>query len=127
MVAVAEPQLRGREAYEAKWDADAPGSGVARLEAVVHPRRLEQRAAQLEADVERIARRLEALSGEIARPFEHDSTLRDLRERHGRIVGCMRAREEAVLPEQTASRPDVNASVEIERAADSARSDSRSG
>jgi hypothetical protein len=90
MVVVAELHVRGRETYEASWDMERPESGIASVEAVVHPRRLEQRAAQIEADAERIAHRIEALKVEIARPFEHDATLHDLRDRlvatcaHGR-------------------------------------------
>ena len=122
MVLVAELHVRGRETYEATWEMERPESGVASVEAVVHPRRLEQRAAQIEAEAERIAHRIDALRVETARPFEHDATLRDLRERHGRIVARLRAREETVVPEEPAQQPGLNPPVDLEHDIDPGRS-----
>jgi hypothetical protein len=122
VVVVAELHVRGRETYEATWEMERPESGVASVEAVANPRRLGQRAAQLEAEAERIAHRIDALKVEIARPFEHDTTLRDLRERHDRIVARLRAREETVVPEEPAQQPGLNPPIDLEHHIDPGQS-----
>ncbi len=119
MVVVTELHVRGRETYEATWEMERPEAGVASVEGLVHPRKLERRAAQIEGDAERIAHRIEALQVEVARPFEHHATLRDLRERHDRIVTHLRAREEAVVPEEPGRGVDLGPPVQLEPDLDS--------
>ncbi len=92
---------------------------LASLEAQVHPRRLEQVANTLTADLRRLVHRRDGLRQEAARPFDDSAQLLVLRQQRDALVEHLHpkdGRQEAIALE-AAVEPDREppAALELER------------
>jgi hypothetical protein len=93
---VYEPQLwlRGRRSYEVNGSLDKPETLIASLEAQAHPSHIEASIANAERRREEERRRIADLRRELAKPFEHEAALAQLRERRDALVNELQLRDD---------------------------------
>ena len=121
---VFEPRvwLRGQRSYDVNGSLDKPETLIASLEAQAHPSHIEDRIAGAQRRGEEELRRIADLRRELAKPFEHDAALAQLRERRDALVSELQLRDDGdVIAQEQAPGPltapalDLRVAPAIER------------